>query len=295
MARSKKIELVLTDGKPEGIITAEIDFWNAKIIKIPRKYVKDCNIKDLEFAGVYFLFCKNDEGKDRVYIGEGENVKTRLEQHLSDYTGEECEEGKNVKQTLKNNFWLTAITITSEELHKTLIQYLESEFIRIVKECNVYELLNQNNGLNPSIPEYNLDSMKDFIDNAEIIFPSLGYKVLEPLVDKELKQEVNNSENLFIGSNTTKYKGEATTNSNGFMLFKGAKLDPSVAPSAPDYVIDLRDEHSGKIKNFITIEDIPFDNPRQAACFLTGSSVNALDYWKNKNGKTLKELRDQDL
>lgn len=47
-----------------------------------------CNRDDITQAGVYFLFCKEDDGSDSVYIGEAENVKERLVQHLRDYQSE---------------------------------------------------------------------------------------------------------------------------------------------------------------------------------------------------------------
>lgn len=34
------------------------------------------------------MFCKEDNGKDSVYIGEAENVKERLVQHLRDAQAE---------------------------------------------------------------------------------------------------------------------------------------------------------------------------------------------------------------
>lgn len=57
--------------------------------KIPRIEVSDCKRDDIQEPGVYFLFCKeegNDE--DSVYIGEAENVKDRLLQHLRDVATE---------------------------------------------------------------------------------------------------------------------------------------------------------------------------------------------------------------
>ena len=60
-----------------------------KAIKIPRIEVSDCKRDDIQEPGVYFLFCK-DEGNDEdsVYIGEAENVKDRLLQHLRDVATE---------------------------------------------------------------------------------------------------------------------------------------------------------------------------------------------------------------
>lgn len=78
MAYGKAIELFLVDGDANGLITAELSNWNGKAIKIPRTDVKNSTRQDITEAGVYFLFCQEDDGSDSVYIGEAENVQKRL-------------------------------------------------------------------------------------------------------------------------------------------------------------------------------------------------------------------------
>lgn len=70
MAYGKSIELFLVNGSPDSIITAELSNWNGKAIKIPRIDVPSCTRNDIMQAGVYFLFCKEDDGTEAVYIGE---------------------------------------------------------------------------------------------------------------------------------------------------------------------------------------------------------------------------------
>lgn len=88
MAHGKLIELFLVNGTVDSLVTAELSNWNGKAIKIPRIEVSACQRDDIAQAGVYFLFCKEDDGSDSVYIGEAENVKERLIQHLRDYQAE---------------------------------------------------------------------------------------------------------------------------------------------------------------------------------------------------------------
>lgn len=80
----KSIELFLANGTADSLIIAELSNWNGKAIKIPRIEVPTCNRDDFAQAGVYFLFCKEDDGSDSVYIGEAENTKDRLVQHIRD-------------------------------------------------------------------------------------------------------------------------------------------------------------------------------------------------------------------
>ena len=88
MTYGKTIELFLVNGTADSLITAELSNWNGKAIKIPRIEVTACDRDDIAQVGVYFLFCKEDDGSDSVYIGEAENVKERLIQHLRDYRAE---------------------------------------------------------------------------------------------------------------------------------------------------------------------------------------------------------------
>jgi hypothetical protein len=85
MNYGKSIEIFLANGNAESLITAEVSNWNGKAIKIPRLELPECTREDVRRAGVYFLFCQEDDGTDSVYIGEAENIYDRLQQHLRDY------------------------------------------------------------------------------------------------------------------------------------------------------------------------------------------------------------------
>ena len=68
MAYGKSIELFLVNGTADSLTIAELSNWNGKAIKIPRIEVSSCYREDIAQAGVYFLFCKEDDGTDSVYI-----------------------------------------------------------------------------------------------------------------------------------------------------------------------------------------------------------------------------------
>ena len=129
MAYGKSIELFLVNGTADSLVTAELSNWNGQAIKIPRIEVSSCDRKDIKQAGVYFLFCKEDDGSDSVYIGEAENVKERLIQHLRDYQAEN-----------EKFYWSTAVIFLGRDLNKALIRYLENRFVeiaRVSKRCHV--------------------------------------------------------------------------------------------------------------------------------------------------------------
>ena len=86
MPYGKVISIYLKDGMAAGFATVELANWNGKAIKIPRSELTSYNNRDdLRMVGIYFLFGKNDNDDDVVYIGESENVFKRLVEHLRDY------------------------------------------------------------------------------------------------------------------------------------------------------------------------------------------------------------------
>ena len=162
MAYGKSIELFLVNGSPDSIITAELSNWNGKAIKIPRIDVPSCTRNDIMQAGVYFLFCKEDDGTEAVYIGEAENVKERLVQHIRDYQAEK-----------EKYYWTTAVIFVGRDLNKALIRYLENRFVEIARNCKRYEVLTKNTYRNTVMKESQIAVMEEFIDNVKILISAL--------------------------------------------------------------------------------------------------------------------------
>lgn len=133
MAYGKSIELFLVNGSADSLIIAELSNWNGKAIKIPRIEVADCKRDDINGAGVYFLFCKEEDDTDSVYIGESETVQDRLIQHIRDYNAEK-----------EKFYWTTAVIFLGRDLNKALIRYLEDRFVQIARECKRYNVLTKN-------------------------------------------------------------------------------------------------------------------------------------------------------
>lgn len=159
----KSIELFLVNGTADSIITAELSNWNGKAIKIPRIEVATCNRDDISQAGVYFLFCKEDDGTDSVYIGEAENLKDRLTQHIRDSQMEK-----------EKYYWNTAVLFTGRDLNKALIRYPENRFVEIARDNKRYTVLTKNTYRNTVMKESQVSAMEEFIDNVKILINALG-------------------------------------------------------------------------------------------------------------------------
>ena len=280
MAYGKSIELFLVNGTADSLIIAELSNWNGKAIKIPRIEVSSCNREDITQAGVYFLFCKEDDGSDSVYIGEAENVKERLDQHLRDYQSEK-----------EKYYWSTAVVFIGRDLNKALIRYLENRFVEIARASKRYLVLTKNTYRNTVMKESQVAVMEEFVDNVKILINALGYKVLEPFAKMDSSTTSVDDELLYITSGSVNATGKVTA--EGFVVFSGATVNEKMSvKSLSPGMLKQRQKlfNSSKVENLITTEDILFSSSSAAADFILGYSVSGPRTWKTKDGKSLKEI-----
>ena len=291
MAHGKIIELFLVNGTADSLVTAELFNWNGKALKIPRIEIASCKREDITQAGVYFLFCREDDGQESVYIGEAENVRDRLIQHLRDYQADK-----------EKYYWTTAVIFIGSDLNKTLIRYLENRFVEIARESKRYHLLTKNTYKNTVIKEAQIAVMEEFINNVKILLNTLGYKVLEPLSrlasEKNYEKPVEIDEiNLHL-ERTIKNLGkriqaDGVRTSEGFVVLKGshiAEVDDETIP-----VVLKEQRKNADIVDGILQEDMLFSSPSYAAMFVIGKSANGLTSWKDSAGKTLKEIENNEI
>lgn len=284
MAYGKSIELFLVNGSADSLIIAELSNWNGKAIKIPRIEVASCNRDDITQAGVYFLFCKEEDGSDSVYIGEAENVKERLVQHLRDYQSEK-----------EKYYWTTAVIFVGRDLNKALIRYLENRFVDIARASKRYTVLTKNTYKNTVMKESQIAVMEEFVDNVKILINALGYKVLEPFVHTEANSSKVDDELLYLSTGAASASGKVTT--EGFVVFEGAILNEKTSTkslSAGMQRLRQKIMDSNKVQNYKTTEDILFSSSSAAADCILGYSVSGPQTWKSKDGRTLKEIENSE-
>lgn len=283
MIYGKTIELFLVNGTADSLIIAELSNWNGKAIKIPRIEVSSCDREDITQAGVYFLFCKEDDGADSVYIGEAENVKERLLQHLRDYQSEK-----------EKYYWNTAVIFIGRDLNKALIRYLENRFVRIAKDSKRYLVLTKNTYKNTVMKESQIAVMEEFVDNVKILINALGYKVLEPFAQMDSSTVEVDDELLYITSGSANATGKVTA--EGFVVFAGATINEKMSVKSLSAGMQKQRQKlfdSSKVNDLVMAEDILFSSSSAAADFILGYSVSGPKMWKTKDGRTLKEIESK--
>lgn len=278
MKFGKTIKIFLIDGDPNGRMSCELSNWSGKGYKIPRIKIKDCTDReDLTSTGVYLLFGKDEDGKDKVYIGEAESILKRL-----------------IQQLTQKEFWNEAIVFISkdENLNKAHIKYLENRLHEIAILTNRYKVDNSIVPTQSSISESDKAEMEEFIENVKMLVNTLGHKVFEE--KREFKSKQKQATFFIKAARGADGQGEPT--SDGFVVLKGSKAAASIVNSMTSNFISLRQKlidenvliNQGDYFEFS--EDYIFSSPSTAAVIVMGRNANGLTEWKNKEGKTLKDF-----
>ncbi len=275
----KTIEIFLSNGTADGIVTAEISNWNGKVIKIPRNGMEECGkaFEETKNVGVYLLLVNDDVSNELVdiYVGESENVFERLKQHISSYNSENGKE---------DFYWHTALSFVGKDLNKANIRFIESELSKIIKQNGKYKVLNQY-GNDIPLKRAHKAAALEFIDNMKLVINALGYGVL-----KEVGEGKENAE--LLSCNVEGRIATGFVSAGGFTVLKGSVVSTDTASALQKGYKKLRDEleHRKIIVNNEFVKDYEFNSPSAAASVVKGFAASGNVIWKNKDGKTLKEL-----
>lgn len=273
--RGRKITLYLIDGDANGRIMCELSNWSGKAYKIPRNLIKKSEDRDdLNNTGVYILFGKDDSENNIAYIGEAENIKQRLLQHLT-----------------QKEFWNEVIVFISKDnnLNKAHIKYIEGRLYEIASETDRYKLENSTKPTKSSISEPDQAEMEEFIDNLRLLVNTLGHKIFDSIA----KDDFSDNETIFeINKQNRIAKGKPT--SEGFVVLKDSEIANSLG-AVNSTIIELREKlvSEGIITEenhqAIVTKDYVFSSPSLAATIVLGISANGRKEWKH-NGRSLKDL-----
>lgn len=278
MNRPQTIQIFLPDGSPRSVKIAEITNRVVKAILVPRNkldYVSTRN--ELNNVGIYFLFGESaDKAKPIVYIGEAEECLERLKQH-----------------NRSKEFWNYAVVMVSKinAFTKSHAKYLEHIAVENAKDSNRFETENLTTPSKPFVTESMEADLLDSFDTIKILLSTLGF----PVYEKIGKEQITSKELLFLNGRNITAEGDLID--DGFVVFKGSLAKKDTVPSCHEYLINLRQKLLNneiiidKGENYEFVQDYVFNSPSTAGGVVLGRSTNGWTKWKNKEGKTLDEIK----
>lgn len=276
---SATIKIFLPHGDPKRLRTAELSNWTGKAVAGPRSEFDSVLAREESSnSGVYFLTGNDPEtGKMAVYIGEAESIRDRVKAHL------------------EKDYWNHIVFFISkdENLTKAHIRYLEGQLIEHAKKAG-RAIVKNNQGSGSKLPESDREDMEVFLEKMLQLLPALGIEVLVPAVSETAAPKNND---LL----TCEIKGLTATGyltPNGIAVLKGSQAVLTVRESSHKYpwAVSLRErlKEDGSLvvdgDSLVFAKDVEFSSPSAAAAVVHGGQANGLTAWKNKHGKSLKEL-----
>lgn len=286
--------MFLMDGEVTGKIKCTLSNWPGVIYKIPRIQLADLKSRDeMKQSGIYFLFGRDeDKQKNITYIGQatnrknGEGVLLRVQEHTRDSHADYFND-------------VIILTTQNNSFGPTEISYLENKFTQLAKESGRYIVKNGNEPNPGNVTEEKQSELDEVVENVLMIVGTLGYRVFIPMTTKVDQQARNEVEQyLYLKRKMKKSdqiieaKCERTT--EGFVVLEGSQVEMIDSPAIPTSLKELRKEliKANVIKGGILQEKQLFSSPSYAAAFVLGMNTNGRMDWKDKDGKTLKELEE---
>ena len=272
------IRIFLPGGDPEGLRIVEKANWSGQGLVFPRALFTDARkLKELKRTGVYILWGPTENGElPRVYVGEGDSVLPRLEEHVRN-----------------KDFWTHAVVFTSKDgnLNKAHVQHLESRLVKLASDAKRCELDNANEPQPPSLSEADVADTDAFLDDLLLCLPVLGVAFFE-----RPRKITNKRCTLFIRAKGITAEGYESP--EGFVVRKGSQAVKKEVQSLSASVRSLRkalverDVLVDEGATFRLTQDYSFPSPSTAADVILGNSSSGRIVWKDADGRTLKERQE---
>lgn len=290
--RGRSIKIFLVDGTPNGLRTAEVGLSTIKAMMCPRAELEALGKRsEARKTGVYILAGDDLEhlGRLRIYIGEGDEVFTRIKAHNNDES---------------MDFWDRVLLFVSkdENLTKAHVRYLEAKLLERAGKANRCSLANRKAAIGGLLPEPDVVDMEEFLKQVHLLAATLGLAVFdaggvqedgeEPRRNEAPKAEVE----LFCRGGG--YDARCAVIGGEFVVRKGSRARLGETESLVDYGRAMRKTliDAGVLRRdgdaYVFTQDYAFPSPTSAGQVIVGGVVNGRVAWKLADGRTYKEWQE---
>jgi hypothetical protein len=282
--RPFSINLFYPEGLSSGIRIAEIATWSGRCTYFPRgSLVKIKKYEEFSKPGVYILIgTETGSSLQTAYIGEGDPISGRIISHES-----------------KKDWWDYCLIITSSNnwLNKTYIQFIESSLIKSASDASRCNLDNKVIPESPSISASDRVNASHFLENAQLCMRPLGVDIFTTPPKNVLLGAGRTNENiLFLDSKGLQGMGfesaEGFTVKSGSMCSKTETVGLDAIDRARRADLLRLEVITDNGDNYIFTKDYNFSSPTLAARAILGAPAPGPLRWKNKDGITLREIRE---
>lgn len=272
------VRIFIPSGEPEGLRIVEKSNWTGQGLVFPRAEFAEVRQRpELKRTGAYVLWGPGESGQlPRVYVGEGDPVLPRLDQHLK-----------------QKDFWTHAAVFISKDqnVNKAHVQYLEARLVALAAQAKRATIDNGNVPQPPALSDADAADAEGFLANLLLCLPVVGVTFFE-----KAKAAAEKSAELFLRGKGIEARG--VDGAEGFVVRAGAHAVKGEVASIHAYLSELRQallaegvlEEAGAL--YRLTQDYTFNSPSTAAGVLLGRTANGRTEWKDAKGRTLKAIQE---
>ena len=292
MEHGRALQLFLVDGRPDGLVSAEIFGWTGHVLQVPRGRLKQAlGRSESSHTGCYILLGEDENGP--AYIGESDSLGKRLLQHAG-----------------QKDWWESAvlITTTANNLHKAHVKYLESRLVELSRAAKQKRLENGNTPPRPTLSEADRANMEAFLDMLQVVLPALRVDILiNPKLAKTTPDAQDSDAALPRFALTNKKNAidaKAVLDGSAMVVAEGSTARAEWV-GAPQHNIGYQNLRTKLLQDGVLAKEAghvrftdgyAFSSPSAAAAVILGRAANGRTEWKHEDtGQTLKEWEEKQL
>jgi hypothetical protein len=287
--QGRSLELYYIDGRPDGMLTAEMFNWTGHVLMAPRTQLAEALARtEAGYAGVYLLLGERD-AETLAYVGEGEDISARIKSH-----------------DVNKDWWTAAILVTTagNKLNKAHVRYLEARLIEEARKIGRTPLDNGTAPSRPGLSEADVAKMEAFLENLLIVLPALR---VDMFIQRSRPTLIRTDETrpaapptegrfrLFIKKHGL--TADAVLRDGEFVVQAGshARLAWEGVGSEDSSYAQLHREllRAGVLVvdggHALFAQNYAFKSPSAASAVVTGRPSNGTIEWKTETGQTYKQ------
>ncbi|MGH2428593.1 MAG: GIY-YIG nuclease family protein [Candidatus Limnocylindria bacterium] len=280
MARPATIRIFLADGTPEGLRIIEKSLWTGRGFDFARaEWTRVRSRDDFAKPGVYVLSGPADDGTTIIYVGEADELRSRLNLHHGSL-----------------DFWTRAIAFVSkdENLNKAGVKYLESRLVALATDAKRAALKNGNVPGAPFMSEADRAEAEGFLEEMLPIYPLMGITAFEVV-----QVSAADPQSVRLHLNRAGIVAYGRDIAEGFVVEAGSAARSGETKGLHQYVRTLR---SKLLADGVLVADGPqlrvasdyvFGSPSTAAAVILGSPANGRTEWTDEQGRMLKTIQEK--
>lgn len=280
----KKIEIFLPSGDPQGIRVAHITTLTVKVIDVPKDLLTAfLEMEDSRGVAVYFLLGAPDEtDRPHVYIGQTSDLRKRLASH-----------------SRSKAFWQRAFVLSSKTglMTETHALFLEWHCLQVAAQVGRFSSRNGNDGRKPDVlPPLQAECLEVF-ETGKVLLAILGFPIFES--GRASSVGSDNPDLWFCKAGGASARGLYA--SDGFTVLKESigRLDnvPSIGAANARFRSKLVEDGVMRVAGDRVVfdKDQLFGSPSMAAIAVLGRTANGWKEWKDKDNRTLDEIRRREI